>query len=56
MSEASRHLSVLSGFCETLEIGVLPYIGRANERGLFSRTVRDNITGLLDWARLSVAK
>ena len=55
MSEASRHLSVLSGFCETLEIGVLPYIGRDNERGLLSRTVENNITGLLNWARFQNA-
>ncbi|WP_297480599.1 DNA-primase RepB domain-containing protein [Ferrovum sp.] len=55
MSEASRHLSVLFGFCETLEVGVLPYIGRDNERGLFSRLVGDNITGLLNWARFQNA-
>ncbi len=55
MSEASRHLSVLSRFCESLEIGVLPYIGRDNERGLFSRLVGDNITGLLNWARFQNA-
>ncbi len=55
MSEASKHLSILSGFCETLEIGVLPYIGRDNECGLFSRTVGNNITGLLNWARFQNA-
>ena len=55
MSEASKHLSILSEFCETLEIGVLPYIGRDNEGGLFSRTVGNNITGLLNWARFQNA-
>ena len=55
MSEASRHLSILSRFCETLEIGVLPYIGQDNERGLFSRMIKDNITGLLNWARFQNA-
>jgi hypothetical protein len=55
MSEASRHLSILSEFCETLEMGVLPYIGRGNERGLSSRPVGNNISGLLNWARFQNA-
>jgi hypothetical protein len=46
----------MAKFCGAMEIGVLPFIGRDNERGLYSRTITNDITGLLKWARFQNAR
>jgi len=46
-----KHIDILQKHCKTLEIGVLPYIGTANEGLMFKNTIKNNEDALIKWAK-----